>query len=378
MTGRYLVRNPWLLAALGATDALLRLMPRGAVEPPLSPESILVSNWAHLGDVMSILPALQRLSRTYPGARLGVIVGGGGRAAVEGSSLVDALYVVDHWALNRGPGSLLEKLRRYRRQRRAVRAQMRADGGYEVALDFYPYFPSAAGLLKVSGARVRIGYDSGGLGPLLTHVLPWRFDGRHMIEHHADLLRVLDPATPDRLERLDPGRPAAPASPSLPFEGYMLLHTGAGSTEREWPAENWVALARRLAGGRPLVVAGVGEREARCAEAIVAAAPQTVNLVNQLSWSEFQAVVAGASLLVSLDSSPSHLAASLDVPVVAITSGRNAPGLWDPHTERGAVVTYPTACAPCFRPRGCESMACVRSVRVDDVLDAIRRIGIEP
>jgi ADP-heptose:LPS heptosyltransferase len=326
---------------------------------------------------MSILPALQRLRRAYPAARLGVIVGGAGRAALDGSPLVDAVYVVDHWALNRGGGSLLEKLGRYARQRREALARMRADGGYEVALDFYPYFPSAAGLLKGSGARVRVGYGSGGLGPLLTHVLPWRFDGRHMIEHHVDMLRVLDPATPDRLERLDRGHPEPPAH-RLPFDAYLLLHTGAGSAEREWPVENWVALAKRLAGKRQLVVAGVGEREARAADAIVAAAPDTLNLVNQLSWSEFQGVVAGASLLVSLDSSPSHLAASLDVPVVAITSGRNAPGLWDPHTERAAVVTFPTACAPCFRPRGCESMACVRSVGVDDVLDAIRRVGVEP
>jgi ADP-heptose:LPS heptosyltransferase len=197
-----------------------------------------------------------------------------------------------------------------------------------------------------------------------------------MSDHHADVLKALAPDAPARLGVHRPRLSPNPLA-SLPKD-YVLLHTGAGSPDREWVVEEWVELARRLSARHPIVVAGVGERERRCAEAIASAVPSAVNLVDSLSWDEFCGLVRDARVLISLDSAPSHLAASLDVPVVAITSGRNPPGLWAPRTDRAAVVTFPTACAPCFRPRGCQTMACVQNIVVADVLTAVRTLGIEP
>jgi ADP-heptose:LPS heptosyltransferase len=372
MRGRYLIRQPLKAWGVAALDAALSLLPVRRTAAPARPARILVANWAHLGDVTTSIGALTALRARYPGARLGMIVGSWGRAAIADTGLVDELHVVDHWMLNRGPGSAAEKRARYRRTRAAAVRAMRALR-YQVAIDLYAYFPPAHPLFRAAGVPVRIGFTSGGFGPLLTHPVRWTDEDRPM----ADQYRVL-------LDRIDPARPFPPAAmhPRLPAPGVVpdvvagerviVVHPGAGTPTRLWGTERWAAVIAGLgqrAPGHRIVLTGAGAQDVAITSALAAEAPGAVNMAGRASWAEFLAIVARADLVVCPDTAAAHVAALFEVPTVVVFTGTNKASQWGPDNPHARVLVRPVVCAPCNR-YGCAAMACFRGVTPDDVLDA--------
>ena len=129
------------------------------------------------------------------------------------------------------------------------------------------------------------------------------------------------------------GLPAAAA-------GKVVIHPGAGSAGKCWPAENFLDLARRLsASGRNVqILIGEVERERwprtqieSFAQAAELCQPQTlVHLLNVLS---------GGSIFVGNDSGPGHLAGILGIPTICIFGPRDC-SRWKPlgpsvHTLEG-------------------------------------------
>ncbi len=120
-----------------------------------------------MGDALMMTSLLAALKSADPEVKLGVVVGSWSRPIVEGHPLIDVVHTVDHWKLNRSPLPLWKKIvQYYATKRRAVR-EIRAQS-YDAAIDFYPFFPNAIPLLWQAKVPMRIGFTSGGFGPVLT------------------------------------------------------------------------------------------------------------------------------------------------------------------------------------------------------------------
>ena len=120
--------------------------------------------------------------------------------------------------------------------------------------------------------------------------------------------------------------------------GPVVLHPGAGSTAKCWPAASYLQLARQLAAsGRAVqVLLGEVERErwpARQIEQFAAVAP--VHFPSTLI--ELQERISGASLFIGNDSGPSHLAGIIGVPTVVLFGPAHA-GRWKPLGPRVNVL----------------------------------------
>lgn len=144
----------------------------------------------------------------------------------------------------------------------------------------------------------------------------------------ADLFASL--AGPDAGEAWDPAAwPAPPcASFDLPPGPYAVLHVGAGSPLRLWAPDRWRALAGELAqrGLRPVWAGGPGE-----AELVAAADPgaRFPSYAGRLDLPQLWRLLAGARLLVCLDSGVSHLAKLAGVATVVLY-GPGSPALFGP------------------------------------------------
>ncbi|MBV9772317.1 MAG: glycosyltransferase family 9 protein [Gemmatimonadetes bacterium] len=313
----------------------------------------------------------------WPEAEIGVVTGSWSRAVLQGHPLVRWVHTVDHWKLIRSGEGRAARFRRYAATRRRALAEIR-EVGYDVAVDLHPFFPNAIPLLWQAGIPVRAGYTSAGFAPLLTHPFDWEEAERHQAESHRELLARLDarfagvakvryslpPLAP---ERTPGGEGKAPGGE------YLLLHMGAGLQLKEWPAAKWHALAGHLlAEGHTLVFTGAGAAQAAEADRAIGGRAGCHNLCDRLSWNEFAGTVAGARLVVSVDSVAGHLAAGAGVPAVVLTSGMNPIVQWRPLGERVRVLTHATPCAPCNLSEGCAAMECIREVTVEEVLAAVR------
>jgi ADP-heptose:LPS heptosyltransferase len=116
--------------------------------------------------------------------------------------------------------------------------------------------------------------------------------------------------------------------------GWIVLHPGATAASRRYPPERFGEVATRLARetGAPLLITG-GSDERRLVEAVIrAAAPKVRSQLHDLSGAltlgELAALIERASVLVSNNSGPVHLASALGAPVVdlyALTNPQHTP-----------------------------------------------------
>lgn len=391
LRGRYLVRHRLLNAALRVIDGGLRTAlgdrSRRSTPPPPAPRRILLANGAHLGDVLIFSSVIPALRRAFPDIEIGVAVGAWSRPIVSSNPDVRWVHVIDHWMLNRSGQPLLKKIVHYLRTRSRALKEIRGNR-YDVAIDFYYYFPNMLPLLRQSGIPVRIGYGSGGFGPLLTHEASWQNKDCHVVDYHRELLRFLNPPEESPAVLRPPAPSFEPKAEQklrilLTENGrdssqYILIHVGTGHTQKEWPLANWRELvARLIADGHHLVFTGTGSHEERLISSIIEDMQGCSNLCGKLAWPEYVAAISHARLAVCVDSLAGHLAAAVDTPCVVIKSGISHPLHWRPLSDRCEVLTAPVECSPCYRSNGCSTMDCIRGVLVSQVYDACARLIAE-
>lgn len=369
MRGRYLVRSNKAVVALSLVDSLLSIVPRGTVAVPDNISSIVVANGAHLGDVLLTLPAVAVLRQAFPVAKIDAIVGSWARSVAEWSGLFDDVHVFDHWKHSR---SSSKRFIRYREARSSILRILRTKT-YQIGIDFYPFFPPTHPLFFQAGIPVRIGFESGGFGALLTHRVAWRNADISFTEHLQDLLLQVDRSIMDN-SVLEFRAINASRDPPAPLErgNYIVLHPGAGAPYKEWSIDNWRSLAGRLrARGERVVVTGAGNRERELSANLKNVID--FNFVDTLSWCRFADVVAGAKAVICPDTVTGHLAAIFKVPTVVIFTGTNNVRHWAPRSSFATTVMNAVYCAPCYR-NGCKDMRCIQGVTVATVLSALEGV----
>lgn len=381
----YTTRRRLLLWPLMLVDRVLGVIVGTPKQPaqPLRAERILVCMQAHVGDVVlasSVIPALRR---AYPAARLGFLVHPAAAEVIRDHPDVDAVHTVEHAYLNRSTPRLVERLRAHLRTRRAALKAIRL-ARYDLAVDLYHYFPNSIPLLWRSGIAQRIGWRSGGFGPLLTHAPAEVARTTPVLERHRMLLAAIHPHAGER-----PLRPDLPISDTTRErwgllarqvgldQPFIALHVGAHAVHRRWPTDSWRALAARLrAQGGCVVLLGHGDQDEAVCRSIEADSPAVINLCSRLDWQQFVAAVEACDILVAHDSSAIHVAAAFDKPRICLAAGINELSIWLPAQPLAATLIEPVACAPCGRAAGCASMACIRGVTVQRVVQTVERMRV--
>ena len=322
MTGRYRARNPALVAVLRLLDILGLLHPRREGSLPSDrPLRVLIANWAHLGDVVAMLPLLHFLANHPRIGQIGVLVGSWSQCIVSEMNCVNKVHLLDHFLLDRGKGRRIKKMWRYfMRQREVVREIM--NERYDVSIDLFSVVPSTHRLTWKADIPVRVGFYSTGLGTYLTHPFGWSKDDEYILNKQ---LRLLEPLfghqIPKALPSIYPGFAASDYRKGTEGREYVLMHIGAGDY-RSWPVEKWLKLGRTLKGrGVQMVFTGAKGRETEIAQA-VASQLGACCLAGKLSWNEFVTAVARARAVISVDTVTGHLAACFSVPSVILLSGR--------------------------------------------------------
>ena len=372
LRGPYLVQNPFWGTWLRVNDTLLRMFSRQRErETSPTPNRVLVCVGGHLGDAIIATSALSQLNRAAPTMGIGVLSGSWNREILESLPYVRWFHSVDHWKTARKTASLPTRWVDYRRSRARALRDIR-EISYDAAVDLYAYYPNFATTIAAARIPVRIGYGTGGFGPMYTREVHWNA-GRPVTDDHRVLMESLLPGAPwssggaydlSATSSAVADRVAARlGSLGVERKRYAVLHVGGGASLKEWPLEHWVAVARELLRlDIPVVLTGAGRSDAANARAIHDAVAGTINLCDELPWPEFRCVVALAALVLSADTVAMHLAAAEGTPCVAVRTGIDTPNRWDPAAASVRVLTHPVSCAPCYRSRGCSEMLCVRGV----------------
>jgi len=85
---------------MALSDLVGRLAPRRAsAAPPDGPLGVVVTNLAHLGDLLAMLPMLARLRNSARISRLGLVIGHWGRPILQLGRLADTVHQRLRWSL---------------------------------------------------------------------------------------------------------------------------------------------------------------------------------------------------------------------------------------------------------------------------------------
>ena len=116
----------------------------------------------------------------------------------------------------------------------------------------------------------------------------------------------------------------------------MVVHPGSGSPTKNWPAERFVEIMRRLQAAGRETVAVLGEADVAEAAVLARELPEMPVLAG-LTLTELAATLAECGAFLGNDSGIAHLAAAVGLPTTALFGPSDA-DVWAPRGRGGVTV----------------------------------------
>ncbi|HUQ85979.1 MAG TPA: glycosyltransferase family 9 protein [Vicinamibacterales bacterium] len=311
-----------------------------------------------LGDTLVSLPAIAEIRRRYPEHRLSLLtesqIAGSTTRVSPWTILKETGWFEDVYFYTVRPASIRE---RYHNLSLALRLRRNA---YHDIFSLAP--PRTTRQLRVDSTIFR-----GAVGARRYHAAhraawpPTELDPADVEHEGLRLLRIVDPhASSDVLRTF---RLEVPDSDRLMGRG--LLHDlgvrsdqllvgvapGSARSATAWPAERFAAVGKALLREfRNVVLLAIGgsNEQRLCEELCAAWGPRSHNLAGRLSVFGSASILSQCATFIGNDSGPTHLAALVGIPCVAIFSARNAPGQWEPIGPHHVVIEDRPECAGCM------------------------------
>ncbi|HUO60962.1 MAG TPA: lipopolysaccharide heptosyltransferase I [Candidatus Acidoferrales bacterium] len=315
-----------------------------------NPQRVLIVRLGAMGDVLHGLPVAAALRCALPGTGVDWLIE---------ERWAEMLCAPD--AFRAGPVNeerpLVERVhtvntRKWRKNLTATETRLAfanvirdlRDANYDAVLDVQGAWKSAILARMACGKRV-LGFAAPrerGAEWLYSKRVPT--NARHVVEMNLALAEALTSLSVQEPSFALPRHAAseswvAQELASRKVREFALLTPGAGWAAKQWPAERFGELARQLSaqGIAPLINFGPGEQE--LASQVIAASGGTAQAIS-CGLSQLIALTRRARLFVGGDTGPTHLAAALNVPVVALF-GPTDPARNGPYSSRVSVLRNP-------------------------------------
>jgi lipopolysaccharide heptosyltransferase I len=337
--------------------------------------NILIVRLGALGDIIHTVPAAAALRVAFPDARIDWLVDARHREIIDLVTVVDRAVVLERSSLS----GWIDVARRLRA------------GRYDVALDFQGLLKSAV-LSRASGAPRVAGFSIWHLRektarPFYSETVA-RHDGRvetqsdHVVFKNLGLLRVLgvnDTQLRFPLADVESQATAHVRATVGQDRPFALINPGAAWPNKRWPPERFgevAAFLRDVRGLPSIVLWGPGEEG--LAGAVVETSEGAARVAPRTGLADVLALSRAASLMVSGDTGPLHIAAAAGTPTVSMFGPtdplRNGP--W--HPDDVAVSRF-GACG-CHYERRCHKQSwCLASIDIAEVTAAVQqRLSREP
>jgi lipopolysaccharide heptosyltransferase II len=153
----------------------------------------------------------------------------------------------------------------------------------------------------------------------------------------------------------------------------IAMAPGTNWETKQWRSEAFAEVARHFLQKSCAVTLIGSDRERAICDEVARLAPGAVNLAGETTLSELAALIRRASVCVTNDSGPMHLAVALDRAVVSIF-GPTDPVWAGPYHRDNAVLRADLPCSPCYlrELRRCNfGHACMKDVTASGVIERV-------
>jgi len=293
---------------------------------------VAITRLSAIGDAIMSMPLACALRQHYPDAFITWIAEPGAGAILKGHACIDELVVL--------PKGWLKSPRTVMQLRKRLHAMQ-----IDIALDPQSLSKSAIAAW-LTGARHRIGFQSprGRELSVLINNTRHKLRQKHVVDSQLELLQYLGIEQPGVQFQIPRDAAAEQVVDRFLDESqiagtFASINPGAGWDSKLWPADRFGLVAKYLGeqhGIRSIVV-WAGEKERAWAEEIAQVAGQHAVVSPATRLPELAALLRRASLFVSSDTGPAHLAAAVGTPVVGLF-GPTLPKVTGPYGDQHVAV----------------------------------------
>jgi ADP-heptose:LPS heptosyltransferase len=335
------------------------------------PGRILVIEYWNLGDLAILVPFLSRLRKSFPAARIALLVNAKFEFFLKDQGLVDEFIPVrvpwaQHFSRWKKYNPFSAHSLPFLRVVWSLRKN-RFDWVFSGRMDIRDNF-----LMWLTGTPRRIGYGIGGGGFLLTDRVVPDLSRPHRADVWLQLLTAVDATAEEYTgtfkisEKAQEDASRFLRARRIPEDAVVIgFHPGARIPIRRWGDERFTEVALGLVRQENLHIVWFSEPGSisnspshnRCHAAT-------------LDFESFLAVLSRCQLLVCNDSGPMHLANLVAIPVVAIFGSTNPVWFGPRGPNDRVVIRQEMWCRPCFDYCIFDQPYCLRAIEPSEVLQA--------
>jgi lipopolysaccharide heptosyltransferase I len=332
--------------------------------------NILIVRLGALGDIVHAIPAAAALRAAFPTAGIDWLVEAKHRAIVDLVTVVDRVVPLERASMA-GWADVTRRLRQLR---------------YDIAIDLQGLLKSAV-LARASGAARVVGFSIWHLRektarPFYSETgdASRSVPEGHVVRKNLSLLKTLGvhderitfPIAHVESEALERVRAELDNAP------FALINPGAAWPNKRWPPERFgevAAFVREIRGLTSYVLWGPGEQA--LAQAVVDASSGAARMAPATDLGDLVELSRTASLMISGDTGPLHIATAAGTPTVALF-GPTDPARNGPWAPDDVSVSRFDSC-DCHYQRRCQRETwCLGEVSVAEVTAAVQqRLGHE-
>ena len=327
-----------------------------------TPQNICILRLSAIGDTCHVVPVLRTLQQAWPASHVTWVIG-----ALE-SRLMGTVAGVEFITVDKRAG-------RAARQELARRLRARQ---FDVLLHMQLALRASL-IARQIRATVKLGFDRP-----RARELQWLFTNRRIAAHQRE--HVMDSffgfaaalGVHERVLRWDVPVPEAAATRAAtlipPGQRTLIISPCSSHTLRNWSAQRYAAVADhavQVCGLQVLICGGPGATDREMGAAIMRHARTALsNRVGLDDLPQLLALLARATVLVSPDSGPVHMATMVGTPVIGLYAATN-PARTGPYFSRNWCVDAYAQAAERFRNSSVEQLPWSTKIEVPGVMDLI-------
>ncbi|MDI6803219.1 MAG: lipopolysaccharide heptosyltransferase II [Bacteroidota bacterium] len=305
---------------------------------------ILIFQTAFIGDVILTLSMVQLLKKRYPIVEIDFVATKRASDVLQNHPDINEIIIYDKYGDDKGRKG-------FKRLTNLLKSKK-----YDAAIVPHRSIRSAL-LIYLSKIKTRIGFNRSAGRILFTHIVKYRYD-LHEAERNISLLKPLLIETQKKeLPRLYPSIADKKVVDKILFEEEILdtnrligIAPGSVWNTKRWTKEGYLQLVRKLLSEKYVVCLLGGKEDVKLCNEIInnTSIGGVINLAGKLTLLQSAELIRRCRVLITNDSSPVHLAAAVDIPVVAIF-GATVPAFgFGPFSEGSIVVEInDLKCRPC-------------------------------
>ena len=338
------------------------------------PKRILIARTDRLGDVVLSTPVIRYFREKYPDSYIAFMTRPYARDIVKNDPYIDEVILYDKDYSHK---SLFG----------TIRFALSLKGKrFDTAIALHPTNRTHL-IFYAAGIPARIGYDRNLPFLLTKRIKHAKQEGlMHEIDYNFDLLEKagFDTSGADKMPYIEKDDSDSKVVDAIltdqGISGEMVaVHAGASCPSKRWPPEKFAEVCDALAAmrGYSVILVGGEETEKFSRQVMMSMKAKAHDLTDILRVGELAELLRRCRLFISNDSGPVHVSVAVGTPVISIF-GRKDPGLspkrWGPVGENDVVIHKDAGCVECLAHNCFRGFACLESVTVEEVMDAVRKI----